>query len=231
MAEFALDHVAFGASNVEHAAAGFRRLGFTPTHIIEIDDPSWSEHLDRSALYGGILAPTGILLRGPPREEILRDPQSYEITRTVAAEPAEMKYVLQPRPTTGLPMSWIHDDSPEAMRRDAWLEHANSAVAIKAVHLRVPSAASVSPDCDLEQIGIHVCETSRDAYVRSASSLAARTEHPALLTIEVATLDLEEATRRLRANGIRVDSHMDCVSVAPDQGFGTGIRLRRATAD
>ena len=99
----ALDHIAFGARDVDAAVDAWARLGFTAsararcewesagTHaaaaarsvvfaqqyldLIEIAEPRWRQHLASSSLYRRGLAPTGIVLSGIAHHPHLEDPE------------------------------------------------------------------------------------------------------------------------------------------------------------
>ena len=139
MTPLALDHVAFGVRNVGAIAESFGRIGFTATapsrcawdqgdgpmtsssvsvmfaeqylDFVEIDHPRWLEHLERSPLYGGRAAPSGIVLRGFTKEEIRARGASYTITRTLeGASPSpiwSMRPISSPRREGRASKSWV----------------------------------------------------------------------------------------------------------------------------
>jgi hypothetical protein len=256
---YALDHVSFGARNAAATGESFARLGFATTPVstcswdhgdgpmssaavcvvfaseyldfVEIDHPEWLAHLDGSSVYRQGAAPSGVMLRGESREDLEARPGSYRIVRSLAgARPDRIEYQFCSAPDSGLPLGWIHDDAPGAMRSAAWTEHPNTATGIRRVHLRVPALDAIRVDFDAGALGIELHEAPTDDYLQRVARLLSVVDRPTLLSLEFEVRDLDAARRFLEAEQIAFDLQPDRLRVAPDAGFGVGIQLVGAEA-
>lgn len=254
MTPLALDHVAFGVRNVGAIAESFGRIGFTATapsrcawdqgdgpmtsssvsvmfaeqylDFVEIDHPRWLEHLERSPLYGGRAAPSGIVLRGFTKEEIRARGASYTITRTLeGASPSQVRYEFLSAPDSGLPLGLIFDAAPAAMRTPEWLTHPNTASAIRRLHLWAPANRRVADWIDLEAVGIERTALIQDDYLSRVAALAPQMGRPSLLSIQIEVADLAAARAVLAGSGVGFDEDAGKLRIDPQEGLGLGVQL------
>lgn len=257
MSQLALDHVAFGVLDAAAAAQSFERLGFTATglsrcawdagtgpasaaaasvvfpgqyvDLVENTDPRWIRHVESAPLYAAGAAPSGIVLGGRSREDLRRDDASYRITRTLpGARPGEMHYEFLAARGLGLPVSFVHDSEREAMRTDAWTRHANTAMGIRRLHVRVPSMDAVTAELDVDPLGIRLTEEPDDDYLRDVCALLTG-RHTALLSIEFDVESLPEARGCLEREGVAFRAAPARLRVAPRECPGVGVELVAAS--
>ncbi len=234
-----------------HYAADAISIVFPRQYLdfIHVTSPEWMRHLASSSMYRGGSASTGIVLSGVPVAQAYASlatedgshPRPYPIRRRIddTEPPVEVDYEFLSLPGTGLPLALISDSSPEALRREAWLVHSNTAVGLRAVHLRVPSrseslsairdsplSARPSPgssDVALGSTRLVLHERPSESYLHEISALLHRAERPALLALEFQVASLDAAADVLRTQQVGFTRELTRIEVKCDEGFGCGI--------
>ena len=234
------------------AAASYSVMfGRSYLDVIEHDDMRWQTHIDSSRLYGCGLAPSGIVLRAGTIEEVARrfDQRQigyfppYDIERRVDGGTAlTVRYrllSLDRRASAGLPLAFIHDADPAAMRTPQWLSHGNSVSGLARVTVWVPdlvaatsaleavvgaaaggrAAARIGDDSPI----VELVQDPTDAYLGAVAARLPVSDRAALLALTFRS-DLDATALVLERHGVRwTELGPGRLGVDPDEGVGCGV--------
>jgi hypothetical protein len=220
--------------------------------VIERADARWRGHVGGSRLYRRGLAPSGIVLRASSIEEAVRRLDAarigylppYDITRDLdgTAGPT-MRYRLlglDRGAAAGLPLAFIHDSDPAAMRTPEWLQHPNGAIGLARVTLRVPDVGAAARalgalvDADggpgaMARRGGSRIDLVRDPgapHLRAIAALLPAADHPALLALTFRSAAIDATIGELRRHGVQwSELSPGRIAVDPEEGSGCGIEF------
>jgi hypothetical protein len=252
-----LDHVAFGTRSRKAAIEAMEALGFAAPALgrctwriagaehaadsasvvfageyldfIEIANERWAAYLATSPAFVRGFAPTALVFSGAPRTA---DLEPYPIVRRLEADPAaEVAYEFAPLGDGSLPLGWIADAGPHALRRPVWTSHPNTALGILAVHLHTtspgdalrtfaaaPLACAAGAGADRVDVGT--------AQVRLVQNLGAVPAYIAAVVFRVASL--ATARRVVGERGVAFAERADGIEIDRAQGFGVAVAFAEA---
>lgn len=227
--------------------AGSLSVMFADNYLdfIEIDTPGWRDHVSSSRLYGRGIAPSGIVFRCESVSGAsaavgaagLKFASAYRIERSVSgAEPEVMHYDIFNIKASALPLSFIRDSDPAAMRRPSWLDHPNTATGVRRVWLAAADPASARRDAERLFPGNLVGDTLRagksslvlagadDQALRSARRIHPATGRSELFALEFVVSDPTRLHQTCSQAGFR-STHRHDFGVELDPGEGLGCAL------
>jgi hypothetical protein len=196
---------------------------------------SGADRLRNASLFHRGMTPTGVVLRSADLDADrarlvargLPCGEPYPIVRDLpGADPPQIAYRLFGLRGDGAPFAVIHDPAPRALRQPRWLEHANTALGVRAVHVRAPGARArvpLPPRVVLHGAASH-------PYLADVTRLQPDSSRAALLAIEVEVADLAAARQHLAANGVPFRELPGGVAIEPVAGYGCGLAFRPGAA-
>jgi hypothetical protein len=156
-----------------------------------------------------------------------------------AASPRPLGYRISSldRASTCLPLSFLRDDEPQAMRIPNWLAHPNGAFSIARLELRVPDLETAVREADLVLPGARrgaasyhlgstiatLVEVPRDAWTATIFDALSRPENTSLLALEFTVSNIARTARILTDGGVEFGRHRDRLLVDPSEGLGCGF--------
>jgi hypothetical protein len=214
--------------------------------LVEIQDPVREERLRASPLYAKGSAPSGLVLACASVEESramlaakgIAMSDSYEIVRELpGADPCEVRYQTFFLREANLPFAFIADSAPGAMRTERWLAHANTATAIRCLHVRVPSldawlarsaavfgggTGATTAEFNLLSTTLVIHEEPTDAFLAAVARFVPQ-DRTALLAVEFSVADLDTTRTLLRRGQVRSFDLAGGIAVEPSAGYGCGL--------